>query len=295
MVRPSGSIQRVSKPNSRELESIYHIKCPSSGLRCRREILRNYRANFSKPYNALALDYDGTLVSLFNRTGRLSRSIVNSIGNFLNGEIPVVIISGRGESLLRLRQQLAKFKLDTLFLAMYNGAEIVDAETGAIMRKEKNPTFPLNRAFELLAENSDIMSTKTKIVQKPYSIQIQVKERSILRLDELCLRFSSILPNGFAVRSSGYAIDVYPRARMKDYCLRLINERLDMRLNFLRVGDQGHELGNDFELLNIRGGFSVGTVSTDRRSCFPVVDESGNRLLGVRGCVHLLNHTFQLL
>jgi len=295
MVRPIGNIQRVSKPNSRELESIYHIKCPSSsGLHCRSEVLRNYRANFSKPYNALALDYDGTLVSLFNRTGRLSRAIVNSINNFLNGETPVVIISGRGECLLRLRQQLAKSRLDTLFLAMYNGAEIVEAKSGGIVRKE-NSIFSLNRVFQLLTENSNIFPTKVKIVQKPYSIQMQVSERSMLRLDELCRRVSTILPHAFAVRSSGYAVDVYPRAKMKDYCLRLINERFDMRLNFVRVGDQGHELGNDFELLSRRGSFSVGTVSTDKRTCFPVVDEGGNRLLGVKGCIHLLNHTFQLL
>jgi hypothetical protein len=69
---------------------------------------------------------------------------------------------------------------------------------------------------------------------------------------------------------------------------------LGMRLNFIKIGDQGHELGNDFELLHKRGGFSVGTVSTDRRSCFPVVDERGNRLLGMKGCIHLLNRTFQL-
>jgi hypothetical protein len=194
-----------------------------------------------------------------------------------------------------LRPQLAKFRLDTLFLAMYNGAEIVNAESGLIVKKEKNSASSLNPAFELLAENSDVTPTKTKIVQKPYSIQIQVRERSMSRLDEICRMVSTVLPHGFAVRSSGYAIDVYPRAKMKDYCLRLINEHFGVRLNFIKVGDQGHKLGNDFELLSKTGGFSVGTLSTDRRSCFPVVDEWGNRLLGVKGCIHLLSHTFQLL
>jgi hydroxymethylpyrimidine pyrophosphatase-like HAD family hydrolase len=178
---------------------------------------------------------------------------------------------------------------------MYNGAEIVNAENGLVVKKERNSASSLNPAFELLAENSDVTSTKTKIVQKPHSIQIQVRERSTSRLDELCRIVSTILPHRFAVRSSGYAIDIYPRGKMKDYCLRLINEHFGVRLNFIKVGDQGHKLGNDFELLSKRGGFSVGTLSTDETSCFPVVDEWGNRLLGVKGCIHLLSHTFRLL
>lgn len=294
--RPGKSIRRVTKPSSRELEGVTLLKCASSPTSdCRSEVLENYRANFSKPYNALALDYDGTLVSLFNRTGKLSRAIVSSIGNFLNNEIPIVIISGRGESLLRLRRQLCKFELGTLFLAMHNGAEIVDAKSGGLIRREKQIGFSLNRAFERLSQNPHIMQGTVKITQKPYFIQMQVKERSMLQLDELCRWASTVLSPGLVVRSSGYAVDIYPRSRMKDYCLPLLNEHLEMRVNFIRIGDQGHELGNDFELLNRRGGFSVGTVSADRRSCFPVVDEAGNRLLGVKGSIHLLNRTFQPL
>jgi hypothetical protein len=49
--------------------------------------------------------------------------------------------------------------------------------------------------------------------------------------------------------------------------------------HILRIGDQGHEGGNDFELLDSPAGFSVGTLSESHGGCIPVLDESLNTIL----------------
>jgi len=69
---------------------------------------------------------------------------------------------------------------------------------------------------------------------------------------------------------------------------KLIGETSD---RILRIGDQGAELGNDYELLASPSGFSVGTISRSIDSCFPVVDvAAGKQLKSTQGTEALLNN-----
>ena len=59
----------------------------------------------------------------------------------------------------------------------------------------------------------------------------------------------------------------------------------------LRIGDNGSEGDNNFDMLNSEAGFSVGKFSRAPDKCFPVInEETGNQLFGSQGVIHLINN-----
>lgn len=288
-------IRRITKPSSLELETVASIKCgDSASIDCRRRVIRSYNSCISRSCNALALDYDGTLVSLLNRTGKLAPAVVKAVGNYLDNEIPVMVISGRGDSLLKVRNQLSGFTLNSFYLAMYDGSKIVHGQSGRTISTGTRLSDSLRQIYHRLCSIKEIRKLASSITLKTYCIQIRPREFSPLRLESICRKLNMILPNGFVARSSGYTVDVYPVSRMKERCLGLLCKVLRTPLDFVRIGDQGHDLGNDYELLSDAGGFSVGTVSASERNCFPVVNQQGDRLLSVKGLTYLLTQSFRL-
>jgi hypothetical protein len=107
-------------------------------------------------------------------------------------------------------------------------------------------------------------------------------------MDAICGMLDGFLPSNLIARNSGYSIDIFPKRASKDFCTQAVQNVLRRELRYLRIGDQGHEHGNDFELLDHLGGFSVGTISCRPTTCFPVLDRSGRRLVGVEGTRYLL-------
>lgn len=126
------------------------------------------------------------------------------------------------------------------------------------------------------------------------SIQLIPREKSKLFMDSLCELTASQLPSELTARNSGYSVDIYPKSATKNHCLDRVNELFEGSLRFLRIGDQGHECGNDYEMLSSLGGFSVGTLSSDPRACFPVLDKDGSRIMGPRGVAYLLSEVFEI-
>jgi hypothetical protein len=114
-------------------------------------------------------------------------------------------------------------------------------------------------------------------------------------MDGLCKRVGLLLPSGLSAKNSGFAIDVYPAKMTKDYCLAFIRRAVRRNLQFLRIADQGHELGNDYELLDSTGGLTVGTISAATRGCFPVLSRRGKRFLGPSGVTYALADLFQTI
>ncbi len=236
-------------------------------------------------YDAIAIDYDGTLISLLNRGAPPSPKIVRKLGESLENGIPVVIITGRGGSLLKLLPMFADFDQNLLFYATYNGTEIYRGmnETPIISRKSNLTTI-----FRDLQLNPELHAFVCKWFLTERSIRAIPNNKSRSYMDSLCVIMKRYLPSELVARNSGYSVDIYPKIATKDHCIHIVQRILGDKRRFLRVGDQGHEYGNDFEMLDHLGGFSVGTVSAKPITCFPVVDGSGRRRFGPDGALSLL-------
>lgn len=298
--RTRRKLRRIINVGSNELRAIVTQKSRALGRRSRNlsedlTIKRNYAKYFCRSYDAVVLDYDGTIVSMINRDAGLRSDVIQQLGALLDSGIPVVVISGRGRSLLKVRRQLSRFNQGLLFLAMYNGSAIVQGSSAKPVVRKRMRYDSLASTFRSLNENTSFRKLVSKLSLKPYCIEIVPKRRSASYNDMLCRRLRTVLQRKLVARSSGYAVDIYPISITKDTCLNDVNRILHGNLHFLRVGDQGHELGNDYELLNSVGGFSVGTISANPRACFPVVDSDGLSIVGTRGVVHLLTKTFRIV
>ena len=228
------------------------------------------------------------MVPLTKRTVVPSNDMITIVDSLLNRGITVVIVSGRGHSLLGVRNQLSTRNRKKIVIAPYNGAEIF---LGNKRRITQRPLKISPRTFRHRVGKS-IEDFCANVKFKRYSIQIIPRSRSKRTLDTLTTVVRPMLPPGLVARSSGFAVDVFPTSQLKDTCLSYVSSLLRKNLRSLRVGDQGHELGNDYELLNVKGGFSVGTLSRNPFGCYPVVNCSGQSKSGVNGTEYLLGTTF---
>ena len=79
----------------------------------------------------------------------------------------------------------------------------------------------------------------------------------------------------------------------KGWAIDRFEEYLGIPKNkMVRIGDQGDYSGNDYEMLNIQCGFSVGKYSSSDNACWPVIQYTlfdPDILTGVEGTVALLN------
>lgn len=58
----------------------------------------------------------------------------------------------------------------------------------------------------------------------------------------------------------------------------------------VRICDEGRKYGNDYEILNVSQAFSTGSISDEPFACFPVIDENGNKLIGLAATKYLLDN-----
>src|SRR5438552_337875 len=284
---------RNTKPNSSEVSGALRLKwleCSSRHATHLGQNRKNYVTSYSTQYNAIAIDYDGTLISLRNRGAPPSKRIMLLLANSVENGIPVVIITGRGRSLLSLVPRFSKFDQNLVFYATYNGTEMYRgrSRTPVILRN-----FDLRPIFHRLQNNHDLNRLIRRLTLNRRSIQLIPRNKSRPYMDSICRMLEGFVPSNLIARNSGYSIDVFPRTTNKDYCTQTVQKVLGKDLRYLRIGDQGHEYGNDFELLNHVGGFSVGTISCKPTGCFPVVDKSGRTIVGVEGTRYLLE-AFQI-
>ena len=63
------------------------------------KILKNYRLSLEQKYNAVCFDIDGTLTEKNSR--KIDSRAINMIANLLKRRIPIVFITGRGETGLK--------------------------------------------------------------------------------------------------------------------------------------------------------------------------------------------------
>src|SRR6266571_5257151 len=107
---------RNSRPSFLEVASCVLLKSltfpASNRVQSSHLVRQNYVRSLSSSYNAIAIDYDGTCISLRNRGGSPSQGVIRPLQICLENGLPLVIITGRGKSLLTLRSSFNRFDQD---------------------------------------------------------------------------------------------------------------------------------------------------------------------------------------
>lgn len=205
---------------------------------------------YKEVYQALLLDYDGTVCGL---DGKISGEIISKLNLLLENDIIIVFATGRGDSIIgQLRNNIPNIYWDNVVVGYYNGSYIAnltkEPELQEISLKELNQFYNLVKRTLPFGE---------KLIDKGY--QLSVREKDIDKRNFYFEVLSELkCTHGFdsiCMFLSGHSIDIVADASGKqkvvDYIKAIYN------VNILSIGDEGRLYENDFELLARNMGLSA--------------------------------------
>lgn len=237
-------------------------------------------------YHGVVADHDGTLVPINKRDSPFSNVLTKLLNEMLDAGMYLIIITGRGDSIWQSLDKLDKKNHHRIFHAMYNGGLIVNyADKVKPISKTSVPYE--DDIVQLLRDDPLLRSNKVEVTPKNVMIRVKCSEDA----DSISRHVSKLVSRyPVAVSSSGWAVDINPRKVNKAFALAEILKHLPLLKNrpLVKIGDKGNKVGNDYLLLRQKYSFSVGDISPATDSCFPVLDENGRSLKGVRGSQLLL-------
>lgn len=220
---------------------------------------------------ALVCDFDGTLCRVENRFGQIAPEHVEQISALVRQGLRFAIATGRGGSLHSQLQRAFEPDLhQAITVGYYSGSTIARLDEEFI-RPPPNPDF--QALCDWLAAS----------VYSPFWKPLE----DLVRGGQLCLRVDSAAQSArlqsaitqWLVRSgrrdwrvftSGHSVDVLDGSTSKRNVVEHIAREaaIDPLQEVLRLGDSGHEGGNDYELLDAGLSLSCERVSTDMDACW---------------------------
>lgn len=227
-----------------------------------REAFRTWRDSVrDHRFDAVVMDYDGTVCATSRRWELPSEEVRDSIVRLLEAGATIGFASGRGKSIHRdSRKWIPRRFWDQVQLGLYNGAI----------------TLALTEDLPEIAASSDWSREVSSVVSRlPFSDRLEVEERcvqvsvgvkgGIERHRLAALVRSALIDEGVPsqVVSSGHSVDVILPDTTKTSVLDLTGRTWGEGV--LAIGDQGQIDGNDYALL-ASGEF---TLSVDRCSPDP--------------------------
>ena len=239
----------------------------------------------SSRYEALVVDYDGTLCDPRKRTAPLSAAIAEELTRLGNEGAVLGLATGRGPSAaIELRASLPTRLHDRVLVAYYNGAAIrrlTDREDPVVERRCGEG--PLVTALE----NDPMLSGRVR----SNAVQISVGVRRGTRMEAGAAQVRLLMrENGVEaeVVISGHSIDVCLANQSKEELVRALRVSFGLGQSpILRIGDRGRPPGNDWRLLDDPCGLSVDEVSGHPMHCWSLTP-AGTK--GVQATSHYLRH-----
>ena len=275
---------------------------------------------FNKRYNAICIDIDGVLVdeNLEYKDG------IFVIANFLKKHIPIVLVTGRGESSTRKYVKDISKELYSQYGVLIENLKHISCicNNGTIlMYTDPNNTNKLLTNLELLVPNDNIekisylYNTIKEDVYKEFPTNLiidrsycnslncitgirfimennKIKEKLWKYLSEYISKEDKFkskdifkLTEGEYNNKNVFQIGVADNENSILEAERLLGIPKN---SMIRIFDQGDENGNDYKILKSKQGFSTGTISKDPFSCFPIIDKYGNVLKGIDATKYIL-------
>lgn len=211
----------------------------------------------SAEFDAIVMDYDGTLCEPHERFEPLRAEIRDEIGRLAQSGIPIGVATGRGKSVAaELYAALPTAMHSRIWVGYYNCSLIQRLQDPPPSRNE-TPCAQLSSAIEPLRA-----AGFRELEIRPRQITI---EASSADLERLVITVSRLLAglDGICVRRSRHSLDITSAKTSKLAILNAMDVAAD---RVLTIGDSGGPFGNDEDLLSVPCSLSVfdPTVSPDR-------------------------------
>ena len=237
----------------------------------------------SSRYEALVVDYDGTLCDPRKRHGPLSAAIAEELTRLGDEGAVFGLATGRGPSAaIGLRASLPPRLHDRVLVGFYNGAAI------RLLTDREDPVVESlweESLFVTALENDPMLSGRVR----SNAVQISTGVRRGTRVDAGAAQVRLLmLRSGVEgeVVTSGHSIDVCLAGQSKEDLVRAIRVSFGLGEGpVLRIGDRGRPPGNDWKLLDDPHGLSVDEVSGHPTHCWSLTP-AGTK--GVQATSHYL-------
>ena len=286
------------------------------------ELYNNYLKSINQKYNAVCLDIDGTITD--KNTKNINESAIEQISYLLKKGIPIVFITGRGETGINLlesqivtslknKYNINHNQLKNMFALINDGARLCtynsenDTLFGNIQYiSETDDINNLNR-FNKIIGNLVQDNNLDECVKITYSYDSNNKNIVNIRIILLTtnvetnkkirnLIINSLKKNNYI--NLNMTEGIYENHSVlqigttkKDKAIEQTEKILGIPKNsMLRIGDCGDTIGNDFAMLDCSQGFSVDKTSGNKEHCFPVFNENKHILKGTDATIYLLKN-----
>jgi hypothetical protein len=235
-------------------------------------------------FEALVLDYDGTICDSPRRFIGPESCLVARLSNLVEAGLQLAFATGRGKSVRSsLRASFDKSLWEKIIVGYYNSGQVAQLSEDRVPESRAFVSQDLEEAASILAED-DIISTLCEITLRPPQITVasrtgKISEDILWRLvNETLMRAGS---NDVQVISSTHSVDVLARGRSKVDLLKFLHDEHKIRGQILSIGDRGAWPGNDFDLLNQCFSLSVDAVAMSPDSAWNLapVGLKGSRAL----------------
>jgi adenine/guanine phosphoribosyltransferase-like PRPP-binding protein len=272
------------------------------------------RSAYEQVYRAVAFDIDGTLTPEGDRA--VDAAMAAHVTNLLAHGVPVFLITGRGREGARsagrellqaagydaLPSDVRRQRLQLLRAVTHNGAYLLETENPqeflgkeSLLVEIAVPVAEWIDELRLALEGAEgLNEAGYQLIEEPHSARISFAtepQRSVavgVLQTWVATRADLALKVTVGRYDDQYMVDV--GFTDKGTAVVACAEMLDVHEQaILRIGDQGAEGGNDFDLLNARSGFSVNKVSAMAGRCHPILDRSHRPLEGVVATSELLS------
>lgn len=227
-------------------------------------------------FGALALDYDGTIVTTERRLEPPGAAIVCELIRLLDSGIRLGIATGRGGSAGdALRSALPERLHERVLMGYYNGAHLLPLS----IRVEDRPP-PTD---EDIADLANWMSGlelaagyRSKAGPAQFAIDCGAADASHLAAE--LARHPAVAGGRLKLVRSQHSVDIVATETSKLRVVAALSEMADPAApDVLAIGDSGSPLGNDHELLSGPTSVSVNQVCGDAEGCWTLF---GNGITG---------------
>ncbi len=285
------------------------------------ELIKNYRISLEQKYNAVCFDIDGTLTEPNKKT--IDKRAIEMIAELLKRKIPVVFITGRGESGL-------KDLKDDIYDSLKNNFNVNNKEFSRMYVLTNDGArlfFTSKDDKDDILKNDIFISTEDELDElKKFNDNI-IEYLKVNSLSSICnITYSRDTKSGkilnirivFSVTNNQLIDSVFDviNSIIKDNNLNSICisrgiykdknvvqigtakkeiaiEKAEKIIgvpqkSMIRVGDCGDIRGNDYSMLNCEQGYSVDKVNESNDSCFPIITDDGKILKGIDATLYLI-------
>ena len=282
-------------------------------------LFENYLKSLEQKYNAVCFDIDGTLTETNSK--KIDDRAVRMIVELLKKKIPIVLITGRGETGLNdfkndiynsiiSSEGITENDIKRIYVLTNDGARLFYSNNISYNDFLSQDTYITTKSEleELRKLNEMIKHTNSNYFDITYSRDFKnntiINIRIVLKTGDSKIvegiydvlknyinanKFEGInLTRGIYKGKSVIQIGTATKDKAIERAEKIIGVPKD---SMMRIGDCGDVHGNDYLMLNCQQGYSVDKTSGSVDSCFPIFDKNGKILKGVDATIELINNS----